>query len=321
LERLFGFVDGADESPLAGPIDIELRVRPGSVWRITGTVGAGQGDFYEVRFSNVRVPVDAEWHPRSGRVRMQVPTVNASLAGGRVSGRLTAERTVGWTIDGAFRFYRVDVVTLVRQLGSESQYGTGRLTGTLTIEGRNMQSINDLRAVLAADLEDTQAGNLPVLGDLRNFVPGAAASGATRFYEGRLEARLMRGVFHVDRLSLSSTQLDVYITGTINLSGRLRLEAVVFTGQGNNPALAQALLTRFAAVASAPVALLASANDFLANRVIHLDIRGTLSRPVIRLRPFETLREEIVRYLLRRAAGAVIGAAGPVPATAAEQSR
>jgi hypothetical protein len=89
----------------------------------------------------------------------------------------------------------------------------------------------------------------------------------------------------------------------------LGLDAIVSTGEGNNPLLAEALLTRFAAFASAPAALLVAANDFLANRVIHLEIRGTISRPVIRLRPLETLREEIVRYFLRQAAGQILGPA------------
>jgi hypothetical protein len=251
-------------------------------------------------------------------LRIQVPTVSLSLAGGRITGQLMAQRTTGWMVDGAFKFYRVDVVSLLRQLGSDSQYGRGRLTGTLTLTGRNMRSVNDLRATLNADLEDAQGGSLPVIGSLGRYVPGAGASGATQFGEGRLEARLARGAIYLDRLTLASSQLDIYMSGLINLSGRLRLEAVVYTGQGQNSFIANELLTRFTGVVAAPAALLAAANDFLSNRVIYLDIGGTLSRPVIRVRPLEILREEIVRYLLRRAAGGVVSGATPLPALTAE---
>jgi hypothetical protein len=130
----------------------------------------------------------------------------------------------------------------------------------------------------------------------------------------------MRGVINIDRLSLTSVQMDLYITGSIDLAGRLRLQAIVYTGERNNPLLAESLLSRFASVAVPPAALLASANDFLSNRVLHLEIRGTVSRPIIRLRPFETLREEIVRYFIRRAAGTVLGAAAPTPFAAGREA-
>jgi hypothetical protein len=315
MERLAALGD-LDESPVAGPIDIELAVRPGAVWRISGAVGTGQGALSGLRFSNVRIPLDAEWHPASGRLRLQAPTVAISLAGGRITGRLTAQRTAGWMLDGAFRFFRVDFVTLVRQFGSASQYGSGRLTGTLTLTGRNMRTVNDLQATLQADLEDSQAGNLPILSDLWNYIPGASST-ATRFQEGRLEARLARGVITVQQLTLASSQLDLYITGTINLAGRLALEAIVYTGQQENPLLARFLLQRFAEVAAPPAALLASANDFLSNRVLRLEIRGTIHRPIIRVRPLAILRDEIVRYMLRRAAGAVLGTGVPAPAVTA----
>jgi hypothetical protein len=315
LEQLAAFAIVTDESALAGLADVELTVRPGTVWRIGGTLATGQGDLSGLRFSNARIPIDADWHPRSGRIRLQIPTVAISLAGGRMTGRLTAQRTAGWMLDAAFRFYRVDFVTLARQLGGASQYGSGRLTGTLTLTGRNMRSIDDLRGALIADLEDTQAGNMPVLSDLRGIVPGMS-SGATHFNEGRIEARLARGVVTVQRLTLASSQLDIYITGTVGLLGRLNLEAVVYTGQQENPLLAQFLLQRISEVAAPPVALLASANELLSNRVIRLHITGTINRPVIRVRPLEILREEILRYFLRRAAGAVIGTSSPLPAAA-----
>jgi hypothetical protein len=116
--------------------------------------------------------------------------------------------------------------------------------------------------------------------------------------------------------------MSLFVTGLINLSGRLRLDVTIALGQGNNPVLAELLLRRLAEYTAPPVALLVEANDFLANRVIHAEIGGTIRRPAIRLRPLRILREEIVRFFLRQATGAVLprGTAQAVGAAAAPTS-
>jgi hypothetical protein len=263
-----------------------------------------------VPIANLRLPFDAEWSPATGRARVVVGSSQASIGGGRLTGRLVATRSTDWTIDGGYRFYRVNVASLL------GNYGRGRLTGRLTLGGRNVQSVRDVEGVLVADLEDAEARSIPVVSQFRNFVPGAAASGATTFSRGRLEARLAGGVVHVEELALASAQLQAYLSGRIDLSGRLRLEATVASGEGNNPIIAEALLSRLAAVASAPATVLAAANDYLANRVIHLAIGGTIDRPVIRIRPYEMLREEAVRFFLQQATGQIPGASVPAAGVA-----
>jgi hypothetical protein len=146
---------------------------------------------------------------------------------------------------------------------------------------------------------------MPVLGDLGAYVPGYAALGSSRFNEGRLEATLSGGVIRVDRLSLASNQLHLFLEGVISLAGRLRLDAVVATGQNANPVLAQTLMSSLVAAAVPPAAVLLAANDYLANRVVHLQIQGTVRRPIIRLKAFQTLREEAVRFFLRQATGGI----------------
>jgi hypothetical protein len=319
VERLLVIAGGGDSAPLSGPVDIELRIVPGDVWRLAGTVASQRLNMQTVRFSNFHMPFDADWHPLTGRKRVNVSSVHASIAGGRITGRVSAEQFAGWNLSGGFRFFRVDVGALSRELRSQSSYGSGRLTGTLKMVGRNMRSINDLRASMLADLEDTQATSIPVVSNLRNFIPGFAASGSSGFQQGRLEAQLERGVVHVEELSLASQQMSLFVTGLVNLRGRLRLDATIALGQGNNPILAELLLTRLAAYTAPPVALLLEANEFLANRVIHAEIGGTIRRPAIRLRPLRILREEIVRFFLRQATGAVLppGAAQAIGAAAA----
>jgi hypothetical protein len=322
IEQLFALAEPNAKPSATGAIDLDVNVHPGAVWRIAGTLSSPQLAASGIRFSNIHVPIDADWSPASNRARIYVTGLTTSLAGGRISGRLSAEEFSGWSLNGALKFSRIDLSVLSREIGSQSSYGRGHLTGSMKMTGRNMHSINDLQASLAADLDDTQATSIPVVSQLQSFIPGFAVSGSGGFQQGRLEAHLARGVVHVDQLSLANSQLQLYVDGLINLSGRLRLDAVVSLGQGNRPLVAQILLNQIAAYAVPPAALLIRANDFLANRVIHAEIGGTLRRPAIRLQPFRILREEAVRFFLREATGAVLpqGLAAPAVGAAGASS-
>jgi hypothetical protein len=109
---------------------------------------------------------------------------------------------------------------------------------------------------------------------------------------------------------LASSQLQIYMTGRATLAGRLNLEAIVSTGERFEPLQARSLLTRLALATVPPARVLAAANDFLSNRVVHLAIGGTMRRPVVRILPFRSLREEAIRFFLRQAAGMAFPIAG-----------
>jgi hypothetical protein len=308
LEQLQALAWSDTDAVATGNVDLDLRVRPGAVWRIQATTFASRAIVGGLALRNVGVPLDIAWSPLTGQASVSTTSAQLSLAGGRLTGRLTARRTTGWNANGNFRFYRVDAAAL-----SGFSYASGRLTGTLELVARNARSINDVQATLLADLEGAQGRGVPVIDQIANTVPGAGFSGATTFGEGRLEARLTRGVVRLDRLSLANKRLQLYITGIVSLSGRLNLEATAATGKAVNPTIANALLAGLVATPAAPVALLLRANDFLSDRVVHLAIRGTLSRPTIRLRPFQMLEEEAVRFFLRQATGGVAGGVASAP--------
>lgn len=309
FEKLAQMVGYNEDLVPNGPVDLELQVWPGATWHMVGTASMLQGDLNEVRLRSVRLPVTIDWNPTTGRMRVLSTNSSAAVARGRIVGRLTARRGARWTIDGKFRFYRIDLNGLMREFGSHSSYGNGQLSGTLAISGRNVRSLADVQATLRADLENASSGSIPVVDELRRFVPGIGLGGATQFSEGRLEARLVRGVFQLDKFFLASRLVQIYVTGRINLFGRLRLEAVVSTGELGNPVLAETLLLQIISVPAAPITALQAANDFLSHRTIHLAIHGTLRRPIIRPRPMQSLPQEVVRFFLRRATGGLASTA------------
>jgi hypothetical protein len=305
LEQLTSLETRPADAPVSGAADIDLRIHPGRTWRIDGAVTSGRGAVYGLPYSNARVPLNVRWTPSSGRSSLRTNSSAVSLSRGRIAGQFTATKSATWTLNGNYRIFRVDIAALEKSLGSQSAHGRGRLSGTLQISGRNVRSVNDVQATLQADLEDTQPNAVPLLDKFSRYVGGFAAA-SSAFGDGRVEAHLARGVVHVDRLSLASDRMQLYVTGRIDLVGRLNLEATVATGKSINPALAQRLLTRLAIVPVAPASLLLQINDILSDRVVHLQITGTLTRPNIRLRAFATLREEALRFFLRNlGAGAV----------------
>jgi hypothetical protein len=308
LEQLLTLIAPDAETAISGDVDIDVWIRPGAVWRIRANVLANQAEMGGLDLRHASVPLTIDWSPTSGQISLSTGSARLSVAGGSLSGRLTARRSASWYVDGHFRFFRVDAATLAGE-----SYASGRLSGTLDISGRNARSFDDLQATLLADLNDAQSKGVPLIDQIRNTVPGAGLAGATRFEEGRVEARLAGGVVRVDRLSLANRQLQLFISGVVTLAGRLDLDATVATGRAANPTIAQALLTDLLAVPAAPAALVLQANDFLSNRIVHLSIRGTLRRPSIRLRPFETLGEQAVRFFLRQATGGLVGGRAVAP--------
>jgi hypothetical protein len=295
IEDLVKLATAQRSSPVGGPLDLEVRLHPGDLWRAHGVATSARMSIGGKAMSNFRVPADLTWHPKSGRIEVRGGGAQLSLAGGRIVGQVIARYMDAWSVDADFRLSRVDFTSI-----AGSDYGRGRLSGTMTIAGRNVQSFNDLTGVLSAKLHDAQASQLPLLGKIKNYVPGIA-SGATQFGDGRIEANLKRGVIRVDEFYLASPRLQIYMTGLATLAGRLDLDATVATGDRIDSLLARSLLARFALATAAPASLMVTANDFLSDRVIHLAIGGTFQRPTVRVEAFKSLREEAIRFFLRQA--------------------
>ena len=304
IEQLTQLDPGLSEAPVQGLLDLNLSGEVGTTVRLRGNATGLDGRVSGLPYRSARIPITLDWHPESGHLRLQSARGHVSLPSGRMTGTLKLRAGAGFTIDGDYRFHDVGLDTLLRQFGSTgTQVARGRASGSLTISGRNVRSVDDLDVRLIADLKDARPVNMPVLSQMRSLIPGAAASGATRFREGRLEARLRGEVIEINRLSLSSPQLQVYVSGVVNRNGRLNLDAVVSSGQAENPVLAQLLLKRLVAASAPPVGALLLANDYLANRVVHLTIRGTVRQPIVQVKPFESLGDEAVRFFLRESIG------------------
>ncbi len=127
------------------------------------------------------------------------------------------------------------------------------------------------------------------------------------FSSGDIRGTLSRGVFRVQRFSLTGNYVQLFMQGTVTTAGLLNLQAIARVGVlGANGPLAAIFGPRLLSAAAIPVSALTAGATLLAGQVIHFHVGGTVRSPVIQIQPLTTLTEEAFRFFLAPA-----GFAGP----------
>jgi translocation and assembly module TamB len=285
-----------------GPVNVRLRA--GGVGEYSGTAEVTflRGRLFGVQVGELRLPIDFSFVPGDGG-RLEVRDTSGQVAMGRALARAGLSWGGVTRLEGSVRFFDAEVRALFGRSGEfgTSYFGSGRLNGRLDFGAADLRSVNDLTATLTGTLTQTQASGIPVLQQVMPFIPIVGGS-STQFQSGDVRGRLAGGVFRLQRLALNSSAADILVEGNITLEGRLDLEVTARTG---GPVLnargLQLLGLRLPAVGPLPLTLIVDASAFLANRVIHLRVTGTVRNPVIRVEPVPLLTEEAVRFFLNRA--------------------
>lgn len=287
---------------LDASVDIELRTSLGRQIRGSGTLEATSGKYAGVRFGSVRVPVEWDWIPSQNRGSISFRDLGGDLGQGRITGKGAYEffGYSGGKADGEIRFHNVNLPSLVATRASLESIGIGRVTGSFVFSGDSVRSFDDLKGTLTAKLGQTQLIDVPVLKELLPFL---GPSGRVADRESDVRAKLSGGNWRLERLALVGQTLQLFAEGTIAKNGRLNLNVTANTGQLTiNPALLRAAgIAIPAAVGPIPVALLLDISRYISNRTIHLDVTGTISNPTVRIKPFEILRDEVIRFFLSEA--------------------
>lgn len=283
-----------------GMADLELRVYHGRglPWQVHGDMQLHQAEIGEVVLHNVRTPVEINFDPGAWRRELRLRGLVIEMSPGRVSGDLhiVAENQLQVELKG--RVANVHLQKAFRH-APHNPKGSGAVSGMFHLTGRNVRSLYDLHGRIQATLRD--AHGLPVLHHARTHT-GGGLSASTQFNEGEVRANLSRGVLHFERLSLTGEKTQLYATGQASVGGKLGLEVTVKTNVLDPVAQgAASLATQISLVVAPPLALLLEANQFLSNQVVHLQVRGTMRSPSIRVRPLPLLGEEAVRFFLTAA--------------------
>jgi hypothetical protein len=282
---------------LAGTISANLRGVLTQPWRVAGTVEMNEGQLMSVPVNDIRLPVTVAFAPRSGAFEVNVSDGNGQFAHGRAQIQCTLRSTRTLALDTQVKFADVDVQPLLAKAGGLGQLTGSRATGTMQLSGQDVRSPSDLSGSLEARLRNLQPGTMPLFGQLLPYLSGGLAGGGS-FDDGLLRAHIGSGVLQIERFSLASATAQLFASGRVGFSGSLDLSVEV----SNNPlpggVLAPALLARLAIEASNPVGWIILADQFLSNRVIDLDVSGTVANPAIRVRPVPLLTNEAARFFL-----------------------
>jgi hypothetical protein len=303
-----GALVGEQRPLLRGGFDLALRGSLARPWALYGTAVVGEGQVAGVRISDARFSLDAEVDPLTGTGQFQVSQASMTVGDGRATGQVTADFRGQLRIQASASFSNLNLRTISGQLSSVGRMTSGKISGTLTASGQNVRSIDDLSGTIKAKLSQTQAMSLPGLDRVVPFLSGGIST-STVFDQGRLVGSFSHGVLRVRQFSLSSSSLKVFADGTITRTLRLNLNVTARTGQqGGGGLLSTAFLAELPLFGPTPIGLIIEANRLLANQVVNLVVRGTLSNPSISIRPIPLLAEEAVRFfLLQVPGGAALG--------------
>ncbi|MCC6417526.1 MAG: hypothetical protein IT429_04690 [Gemmataceae bacterium] len=302
-------LDGAEASRLLapwpdlkdaiqGPVQANLRGTLGSQWTARGTVALQRGKVAGVDVIDWRAPLGLVFVPKYGRGRLEIRSSSANLASGRMTGGLTYAWGAERRLEGKVQFANLELRGLVRGLAESSYVGSGKITGRAEFSGPGL-SLADLNGGIDATLAQTQALEFPVL---RQLSPFLAISTSTSFRSGQLRARLSRGVFRIERLTLAGGPADLFATGTVTTSGRLGLNVRATTQQvGLNANALRLAGIRIPTTGMLPLTVLMELNNYFSNRTLHLIVTGTVRSPTVRIGVRQLLQDEALRFFLRQA--------------------
>ena len=218
--RLF-FLFPALASQIDLPVDGRLTTGLGREWRGSGVLTSTRGTVYGVPVTNVRLPLDWVIVPQTGRSEIRLREATATAAGGQA----TAKAEVNLFADlparlgGEVAFRNVNLADAARE--------TGKIIGNLPISGRfdfnanQFRSADDLSGTLVMTVGESQAFALPVLSAILPYVGGFGRDSTTRVTEGEVRAVLGRGVWQVQKVTLTGPSIDLYADGTVTTAGRL----------------------------------------------------------------------------------------------------
>jgi hypothetical protein len=280
---------------------VALTVR-GKLWprfTATGTLVMTRGRLAGMTASDLRIPFRFGATPGGGML-LTVRDVTGSLGGGRVSGQFEYSSGATARTSGQLKFTNVKIGRVLSDLNQSNYFGAARVTGRIDLAGENMLSIDDLRGSVVAKIGQAGLRDLPVLTSVLPFVSPSAL--VKPFDVGELRGRLSRGVFRLERLTLASSNAELFAEGTVALTGRLDLGVIIRTGSvGLNDAVVRRIgLGLPLTLGPIPIALIRDVSEFLSNRTVRLTITGTTSSPQPRVNTAALLTEEAVRFFLRR---------------------
>lgn len=309
-------ISGADVSDLLFPIAQSMSPNLAGVSSGSATVTYNQG----IRFRGALTSRDSELFGipmgtlHSGlsgslsadlrRWKVLFPSIQGDVAKGQVAGEMalssSQSRTKSFDMSSRWNARRVDFGHLLTASGISTRIAHGSVSGELTLGGRGIRGIHDLKGRFDTRLGTTQAAAIPGLIQADQFLGLITLSG-TQFKQGRVQGVIGSGGALINEFELSSDRIRVWSQGKIRLDNlRMDMDVVISTGDfrlANQELLAFA--GQLAMQSVFPITTLVELNRLLRDRTIYLDVSGSMRDPRLRLKPLDIIREEALRFLIR----------------------
>ena len=251
---------------------------------------------------HARVPIDWDYSPRSATMRWNCRGAAIELGDGKALLTSRGDFAGGLSTATLIRLNRIDTAKLLQT----SSLGLGVIDGQVTINARKATSVDQLQGKFDLDLTKVQPLQVPILDKLPQMVQLPELLQTDALDDGGyLYGSFGGGTVRLEQLALWQNRIQILAEGQATLAGRLNFMVTASTLRGGPAdqwlALAQSPLML---AAPAPVALLAQANEILKNRVVHVAVGGTATRPVLQLQPARQLAQQALRFFIRGATGA-----------------
>lgn len=284
------------EAYIRGRLTLRLSGRLGNVWSGGGLLTLSRGEVDSIPISNWSLPFRWSFSPRLGNLNLDVSDSHAHVGSGRATLRGNFTWTDSLSVRGQIRFQSVNVETLLRVVRGSVHTLKGLVTGRIDFSGSNVRSAGDLRATIEATLKRVEPRGSPLLQKLSTSM---SLRPSTVFRDGDLRAQLNNGIVHIQKLSLTSDNLQLFIDGNMTLTGRLNLDVTVNVGQLLlTPQLLPFAGARLARTATLPLGVFTAAQNLFSQRLVSAHVTGTLRNPIIQIYPGRILAEEAVRFFL-----------------------
>ena len=248
---------------------------------------------------------------------VHLPSIRSNVGGGQLEGEIFAKssRVGGIDLQSSWKSQRVDFFRLMSDLGTSTSFAQGEISGSLSLAGKRIRSIDDVAGRFHFRLEDTRGTAVPGLVAASQFL-GPISLARQTFDVGEAKGIIGQGVVAIDEFWLGADTALVRADGKVYVrSGRMDLRALIATGDYSDVAANFTKLAQQYAIQSVlPASAILSVSEIFRDRTLVISVMGTTNRPIVRLRPVETFREEAVRFLLREGRRLIIAgiAAGSV---------
>ncbi|MFG0261447.1 MAG: AsmA-like C-terminal region-containing protein, partial [Novipirellula sp. JB048] len=262
-----------------------------------------------LKVREARFPIDWTFSPTSKVARWRCRGGVVGVGGGRVhiasQGNFDRSVSTATTI----RIERVDSSKLLQGTSA----GAGVIDGHVTLNAKRARNLSQLVGRFDLDLSRLEVLELPVFDELVSRVSLAPRRPGNGRDGGYVFGRIAGGRLHVDELAISQSSIQVMMVGSATMQGRLDFDVTAST-ESNGPAepLLELANSPLMMATAAPIAMVAKANELLKDRVVHVHVGGTASRPTLRLQPGKQLSQDAVRFFLTHSLGSSVAqAVGP----------